>query len=71
MENVKSQICTVSKLNLSLSTGDGQLNIDTRQQRNKSVCIGSAERTLDMSVFRYSFVYALLCQCQCITDCVQ
>jgi len=44
---------------MSLSTGDGQLNRNTRQYRNKSVCIGCTERTLAVSIFRCSFVYAL------------
>jgi len=42
---------------MSLSTGDGQHNRNTRQYRNKTVCIGCTERTLAVSVFCYSFVY--------------
>ena len=37
-------------------TGDGQINGNTRQYRNKTVCVGCTERTLVLSIFPYSFV---------------
>jgi hypothetical protein len=37
-------------------TGDGQINGNTRQYRNKGVCVGCTERTLVVTIFLYSFV---------------
>jgi len=36
--------------------GDGQNSGNTRHYRNTAVCVGCTERTLVVSVFRYSFV---------------
>jgi len=41
-----------------LHRGDGQRNGNTRQKRNKTV-VGCTEGTLVVSIFRYSFVYAV------------
>jgi len=37
-------------------TGDGQNKVNTRQYRKKIVCVSCTERTLVMSICRYSFV---------------
>ena len=39
-----------------IHTGDGQNNGSNRQYRNKTVSLGCTERTLVVSIFRYSFV---------------
>jgi len=44
-----------------------QNNGNTRQYRNKSVCVGCTEITLFASIFRHTVcVYAVYCPCQCI-----
>jgi len=40
----------------STHPGDGQNNGNTRQYRNKTVCVGCSERILDVKFFCYSFV---------------
>jgi hypothetical protein len=39
-----------------ISTGDGQITLNTKQYRNKTVCVGCTERTLVVS-----FVCAVQC----------
>jgi len=40
-------------------TEDGQNNGNIRQYRNKTVCVGRTESTIAVTVFHYSFVYAV------------
>ena len=55
-KTLRAKIVQQVNLNVSLSTGDGQNNRNTRQFRNKTVCIGCTERTLAVSISHYSFV---------------
>jgi hypothetical protein len=43
----------------STCTEDGQTNANTRQYRNKIVCVGCTERTIVVSFVILLFVYAV------------
>jgi hypothetical protein len=47
---------TLTQHSSSSYTWDGQNNGNTRQYRNKTVCVGNTERTLVVNIFLYSFV---------------
>jgi len=50
---------------------DGQNDGNTRQNRNRTVCVNCMGRTLVRSIVHYSyFAYTVYCLCQCISDCV-
>ena len=49
-------------------TGDGQNNGNTRQYRNKTVCVGCTESTLVVSIVRFFFFVCLLTLCSAIIN---